>query len=137
MRLRAVLRIPPARLGAVASQLALVGHDRTGAARLLHLVLPTYEICEVNDPALVVETARKFKPELIFLDVIMPEIDGGAVAARWREDPALRQVPIVFLTAIVSPKETMMKHHFGGDEYLAKPVRKEQLIECVTKHLGP
>ena len=51
--------------------------DESGFTRLLHLVLPTYDICEVNDPALVLETARKFKPELIFLDVIMPGMDGG------------------------------------------------------------
>jgi CheY-like chemotaxis protein len=110
--------------------------DESGFTRLMHLVLPNYEICEVNDSRLVLETARKFKPELIFLDVIMPEFDGGDVAAQLREDPALKHVPIVFLTAIVLPKETATKHVLGGDEYLAKPVTKEQIIQCVTKHLG-
>lgn len=110
--------------------------DESGFTRLLHLVLPTYEICEVNDPTKALERARAFKPELIFLDVIMPEADGGTVAAQLRADPLLRHVPIVFLTAIVSQKETAGKHMFGGDEYLAKPVKREEIIECVTRHLG-
>lgn len=110
--------------------------DESGFTRLLHLVLPAYEICEVNDSTRTLEMAREFKPDLIFLDVIMPEADGGTVAAQLRADPALRHVPIVFLTAIVSQEETVAKHVFGGDEYLAKPVSKETLMECVTKHIG-
>ncbi len=110
--------------------------DEPGFTRILHLVLPAYEICEENDSTRALETARKFRPDLIFLDVIMPGADGGTVAAQLREDPELRHVPIVFLTAIVSQQETVSKHVFGGDEFLAKPVSKETLIACVTKHLG-
>jgi CheY-like chemotaxis protein len=114
----------------------LLVDDESGFTHLLRLVLPNYEICEENDPTRALETARRFKPELVFLDVIMPDADGGTVAAQFREDPDLRNVPIVFLTAIVSPKETKARHTFGGYEFLAKPVAKEKIIECVTKHLG-
>ena len=110
--------------------------DESGFTRLLRLVLPAYEICEENDSKRALETARKFKPQLLFLDVIMPEADGGTVAAQFQEDPELRHVPIVFLTAIMTPKEAETKHSIGGYEFLAKPVTKEKIIACVTKHLG-
>ena len=108
--------------------------DEVGFTRLLHLVLPAYEICEVNDSTRTLETARTFKPDLIFLDVIMPEADGGTVAALLRADPALRHVPIVFLTAIVSEKEG--GHMIGGFPFISKPVSLQAITECIDKHLG-
>lgn len=115
----------------------LLVDDESGFTRLLHLTLPQYEICEENNALKAIQTARKFKPDLIFLDVIMPDADGGTIAAQMQEDPALRGIPIVFLTAIVSQKETKSKQEIGGYEFLAKPVGRDQIIECITKHLGP
>jgi len=80
--------------------------------------------------------ARAFRPELILLDVMMPELDGGDVAAQLQADPLLRDIPIVFLTALVSNEET------GGHEmvcgsmpYLAKPVDFGELTKCIEEHV--
>jgi DNA-binding response OmpR family regulator len=72
--------------------------------------------------------AREFAPDIIFLDVVMPEIDGGDVAQQIRSDPMLAHVPIVFLTAIVSAKEG--GHEIGGFPFLAKPVSLDAVIEA-------
>jgi CheY-like chemotaxis protein len=111
----------------------LLVDDESGFTRLLRLTLPAYEIREENNPLKAVQTAKEFKPDMIFLDVIMPEADGGTVAAQIKEEPTLRNVPIVFLTAIVSKGE---RHEIGGCEFLAKPVSREQVDECIRKHLG-
>ena len=111
--------------------------DESGFTRLLRLTLPQYEICEENNPLNAVQTARDFKPELIFLDVIMPDADGGTIASQIQEDPLLKSVPIIFLTAIVSQEEAESKEQIGGYEFLSKPVGRENIIACVTKHLGP
>jgi two-component system OmpR family response regulator len=113
----------------------LIVDDETGFTKLIKVVLPAYEICEENNPAKALETARKFRPDLIFLDVIMPEIDGGEVAAQFKADPMLKRVPIIFLTAIVSKKETDNHQMFGGFPFLAKPVTMEKLAECIEEHL--
>ena len=110
--------------------------DESGFTNILRLSLPAYEVCAENNPLRAVETARKFKPDIIFLDVIMPDMDGGAVAAELKEDASLTNVPIVFLTAIVSEKDTKTGSLIGGFEFLAKPVSRDQIVECVRKHLG-
>ena len=111
----------------------LLVDDESGFTRLLRLTLPAYEIREENNPLKAVQTAKEFKPDMIFLDVIMPEADGGTVAAQMKEEPTLKNVPIVFLTAIVSKID---RHEIGGYEFLAKPVSREQVDECIRKHLG-
>jgi putative two-component system response regulator len=115
----------------------LLVDDESGFTRLLRLTLPAYEIREENNPLKAVQTAQDFKPDMIFLDVIMPEADGGTIAAQMKEDPVLRHVPIVFLTAIVSKDEAKDRQEIGGCEFLAKPVSRDQIAACIMKHLGP
>jgi CheY-like chemotaxis protein len=75
---------------------------------------------------------------LIFLDVIMPDVDGGEVAGHIQADARFKDVPIVFLTATVSPREVGVEGSLrGGMLFLAKPVTTEQLIECIEKLLPP
>jgi CheY-like chemotaxis protein len=111
--------------------------DESGFTNILRLSLPAFDVVAENNPVRAVETARRFKPDIIFLDVIMPDMDGGAVAAELKDDPALANVPVVFLTAIVSDKDTPSGSLIGGYEFLAKPVSRDQIVECVKKHLGP
>lgn len=115
----------------------LLVDDESGFTRLLRLTLPAYDIREENNALKAVQTAKEFKPDMIFLDVIMPEADGGTIAAQMKADPALKHIPIVFLTAIVSKDDTKDKHVIGGCEFLAKPVSRDQIAECIVKHLGP
>ena len=114
----------------------LLVDDEPGFTRLLRLVLPKYEICEENDSRRAVATAQSFHPDLILLDVIMPDMDGGTVAAQIREDKSLQHVPIVFLTAIVSQTEKADQGMIGGFQFLAKPVTKEKLLECFHRYLA-
>jgi CheY-like chemotaxis protein len=110
--------------------------DESGFTNIMRLSLPAYDVLAENNPAHAVETAKKFKPDIIFLDVIMPDLDGGTIAAQLKEVPALRKVPVIFLTAIVSTGETKSKHEIGGYEFLAKPVSRDQIVNCIKKHLG-
>ena len=81
--------------------------------------------------------AKEFAPDLIFLDIIMPDMDGGQVAAQIRSEPYLREVPIVFLTAIVSKHEaTTHRGIIGGNPFLAKPVSVGDVVACIEKHVG-
>jgi CheY-like chemotaxis protein len=113
----------------------LVVDDEPGFTHLLKLVLPVYDIREENNPARAIAVAQEFKPDLILLDVIMPEVDGGTIAAKLRQDPALRFVPIVFLTAIVSTREAEAHKTIDGHPCLAKPITKEKLVACINQHL--
>ena len=71
----------------------------------------------------------------IFLDIVMPDADGGAVAAEINADPVLQGTPIVFLTALVSQAETAGGQGLiDGHPFLAKPVDPDAVIACIEKH---
>ena len=111
--------------------------DEAGFTRLLKLTLEktgNFQVQEENDGTNAWLEARAFKPDIIFLDLVMPKIDGGDVAQQIRSDPMLAHVPIIFLTAIVSRTET--KHDIGGFPFLAKPVSLEAIKQCIAEHLG-
>jgi CheY-like chemotaxis protein len=111
--------------------------DESGFTRLLKLTLEKtggFQVLEENDGTNAWRAAREFKPDIIFLDIVMPKIDGGDVAQQIRSDPSLSHVPIIFLTAIVSQKET--NSEIGGFPFLAKPVSLDAITQCIREHLG-
>ena len=97
-----------------------------------------YEVRAVNRAQLAVVAAREFKPDLILLDVMMPDGDGGQVAADIRDDVRLRNTPIIFLTAAVRSSEIdAHTRRIGGEIFMAKPVIIETLIACIEEYTQP
>jgi CheY-like chemotaxis protein len=113
----------------------LVVDDEAGFTTMLRLVMTDYEIRAENNPQLVLQTAREFKPEVILLDVIMPGIDGGDIAAQLRATREFRSTPIIFLTAIVAEQEVESHRICGGFPFCAKPVEARKLGEMIDSQL--
>ena len=117
----------------------LIIDDEASVTRSIRInleALGAYEVCPENYARSALQTAREFRPDLILLDVMMPEMDGGAVAAQLQGDPLLKDTPIVFLTALVSNEETKRREaHIGGMNYLAKPVDLAELTRAIEAHL--
>lgn len=115
--------------------------DEASFTRLIKLNLEQigpYEVRVENNGKLAFEAAREFRPHLVFLDVIMPETDGGEVAAQIRADSELQATPIVFLTAVVSRETVAAKGDLiGGNTFLAKPVTILDVVGAIEKQLGP
>lgn len=110
--------------------------DESGFTRLLKLTLEKtgmYSVLEENDGTKAWLAAREFKPDIVFLDIVMPKIDGGDVAQQIRSDPTLAHVPIIFLTAIVSQNETL--NQIGGFPFIAKPVSIDAIKKCIGDHV--
>jgi len=117
----------------------LVVDDEPGVTRNLKLALEYgggYDVQVENCSGNALVVARHFRPDLILLDVMMPGLDGGDVAARLQADSLLRDTPVVFLTAILTTAETagheLMK---GGYPFLAKPVDLEELKKSIEEHI--
>ncbi len=97
-----------------------------------------FQVHVLNDPRGTVAAVRAFDAELVLLDVMMPQVDGGTIAARLRFNDATRDVPIVFLTAALEPSE--LDHQgavIGGFPFVAKPVRRVDLVRVIEEHLPP
>ena len=71
----------------------------------------------------------------LLLDIVMPETDGGEVAARIQSDPKLQNTPIIFLTALVTRAEAKSGLNIQGHPFLAKPVSIPELINAIEQHL--
>ena len=114
--------------------------DQTSNTRLMKLHLERtndYEVREENSAQAALAAAEEFQPHLILLDVMMPGMDGGELAARFRANPKLKDVPIVFLTAAVTKREVESGNGLvGGYPFLAKPVVLSEVLTCLKLHLG-
>ena len=109
--------------------------DFTYSARLTLERTRRYSVWEENDPARAHQTAQRVKPDLILLDIAMPETDGGEVAARIESDPTLHRTPIVFLTALVTKAEARSGLRIQGHPFLAKPISIPELIAGIERNL--
>jgi len=74
----------------------------------------------------------EYLPDVILLDIEMPRMDGYEVAAHVRNDPRLRDVPIIMITSRVGEKHRARAIELGVDDYLGKPYQDSQLIEAIT-----
>ena len=81
------------------------------------------------------EAAQKRVPDLILLDVMMPEIDGFEVCRRLRADPRTAEIPIILLTALSDPADRLRGLQAGADEFLTKPVADDVLFARIRSLL--
>ena len=96
-----------------------------------------YVVREINDPKTALSAAEEFQPHLILLDVMMPGIDGGELAACFQANPRCKAVPIVFMTGVVTKGEVeALGGRSGGGSFLAKPIVFSELLTCLKQHFG-
>jgi two-component system, OmpR family, response regulator len=117
----------------------LIIDDEASFTRLLALNLGCtgrYTVRAENWAPNGLAVVRDFKPDLILLDVMMPGIGGGELAAQFQSHPGLNEIPVVFLTAAVKKEEVQSRSGvIGGFPYLAKPVDLQELVDCIEKNL--
>ncbi|HUR47529.1 MAG TPA: response regulator [Candidatus Saccharimonadales bacterium] len=95
-----------------------------------------FVVREENDPLAAISAAEEFKPELVLLDVLMPEMDGGELAAAFKANPTLKAVPIVFLTSRLTKEEVALcGGRIGGYSFLAKPIVLAEVASCLKRHM--
>jgi CheY-like chemotaxis protein len=132
--------VTPQRQTKTGKKRILVVDDRASDSRLVKLYLEgtnDYEVREVNDPKAALGAAEEFQPDLILLDVMMPGLDGGDLAACFQASPKVKAVPIVFLTAAVTKGEVDAGNgQIGGQAFLAKPILLKEMLACLKHHLG-
>jgi len=109
--------------------------DSTHLIKILLEKISHYLVLEENDAAKAHESARDFRPDLIFLDIMMPQIDGGDIAEQIDADPGLQRTPIIFLTALVTKAEAKAGLHIQGHPVLAKPIDIPELINRIEENL--
>lgn len=90
-----------------------------------------YDVQVLSSPELALQKAVNYRPDVIFLDVSMPKMDGGELAVQLKDNPITKNIPIVFITAVVTGSGRSVH---GGQIFLSKPVSSKD-IRAVVKDL--
>lgn len=78
---------------------------------------------------------RAAPPDLVLLDINLPDMDGYAICALLKEDPSLRDIPVIFVSALTEPLDKLKAFGSGGSDYIAKPFDISEVRARVTTHL--
>lgn len=95
-----------------------------------------YEVTQAADGTTGLQLATSLKPDLILMDINLPDIDGAAVTSKIKADPGLQHIPVIALTAnaMVGDRERFLDA--GCDGYLQKPISRDELREIVNRFLN-
>lgn len=99
------------------------------------LVSNGYEVLEASEGMLGIEVALAELPDLIFVDINLPDIDGMEVTARLKSEDSTQNIPIIALTANAMYGDRERFLEAGCDGYLAKPISKSELVSAVEEFL--
>jgi diguanylate cyclase (GGDEF)-like protein len=93
------------------------------------------EVCTVTESLKVLDTVRSFQPELILMDVYMPDASGLELTTIIREQKDLVSIPIVYLSAEHDPDKQLDALSVGGEDFLTKPIRPKHLVATVRNRI--
>lgn len=115
----------------------LVADDELDIVETIRCLLEAkgYDVLEANDGITALEQAKNGKPDIIFLDVMMPGLDGYKVCRMLKYDSAYRDIPIVMLTARAGSQDREIGKQAGADMYMTKPFDIEEVLDLVEKLL--
>jgi DNA-binding response OmpR family regulator len=118
----------------MAGERVLLVEDEPLIARMLQDCLaPLYvELIHVTDGAKALAEVAENPPDLVLLDVMIPEMDGFEVARKIKSDPKTVHLPIIFLTALAQAKDKVKGFQLGADDYITKPFQFEEVQARVT-----
>ena len=84
-----------------------------------------------------IETVRRVKPDLVLLDLMMPDMDGWEVYQQMKADEELKHIPVIVVTAKAQSIDKVLGLHIAKvDDYITKPFGPQELIQSVNKVLG-
>ncbi len=116
----------------------LIVDDVLSNVLLLKVLLTNekFNIATANNGRLALEQVKAEKPDLVLLDVMMPDMSGFEVAQKMRETPEMVDIPIIFLTALNSTEDIVKGFKVGGNDFISKPFNKEELIIRVRHQIS-
>ena len=105
---------------------------------LLRLILETdgYDVLGAHDGVEGLEMMHSRRPDLVLLDLMLPEVDGAEVLLQKGKDPVIRDIPVIAVTALVSPFDQLMwKQRTEIKDYVTKPFKRTELLRTIERVL--
>ena len=115
----------------------LVVDDESDVTELLQYRLEQegYRVATLNDPLGFVVKVREFEPDLMLLDIMMPELSGIQLCRIVRADPSMKDIPVIFLSARGEVEDRIKGLEAGAEDYVSKPFNTNELMLRISKML--
>ncbi|MBN1137734.1 MAG: response regulator [Anaerolineae bacterium] len=113
--------------------------DEAGMLDLLRLILESagYTFLAAKDGQEGLEAMRRERPDLILLDLMLPQVGGAEVLLQKKQDPTIQHIPVIAVTAMSSPFDQIMwKHRTEIEDYITKPFMRKQLLSSIERVLA-
>jgi twitching motility two-component system response regulator PilG len=122
----------------VSKKKILVVEDEESLLKLESILLTSkgYEVRGVLNGRLAIEAIAEEKPDLVLLDIMLPEIDGFEVCRRIKSEPETRDIPVIMLTAKKTREDMARGEKVGADWYITKPFKSAMVIETIQRFLN-
>ncbi len=124
--------------GAKPMKTVLIVEDNELNMKLFHDLLEAhgYDTLQTRDGMEAIKLARQHRPDLILMDIQLPEVSGLEVTRLIKEDPELRSIPVVAVTAFAMKGDEEKIRRGGCEDYVAKPISVVKFLETVKKFLN-
>ena len=114
----------------------LVVDDEATIRRLIAGILGTdYTVLEAMDGEAAIDIAKRQKPDLILMDLMMPKMDGYTACSSIKADQATKVIPVVMLTGVGNELNKKLAKEVGGDGYITKPFTPQELLDVIKNLL--
>ena len=117
-------------------RLLLVDDEPTNLQVLRHVLQADYRLLFATDGARALQVAREQRPDLVLLDIMMPNMDGYAVCCALKADAATASIPVIFITALNDSQDETAGFDVGAVDYITKPVSPPVVRARVRTHLS-
>ena len=117
--------------------LILVVDDNQENVRVLTSILNHhgYDIIAAFNGSDALTMASRRKPDLILMDIMMPEMDGFEATRSLKEDPELKEIPVIFISALTEVEDKIQGFDVGGQDYITKPFQHQEVMARVDLHV--
>jgi len=121
----------------MAKKKILIVEDEESLLKLESILLTSkgYDVRGVANGQDALDAVAEEKPDLILLDIMLPEIDGFEVCQRIKDDPDTKDIPVIMLTAKKSREDMARGEKVGADWYITKPFKSVMVIETIQRFL--
>lgn len=115
----------------------LVVDDNHSNRELLKLILIKngYNVTLLDDGEKVIKQVAKINPDIILLDIIMPEVNGFEVCRQLKQMPKIKRIPIIFITGLQDTENIARGFEYGGVDYITQPFKNAELLARLKTHL--
>ena len=117
------------------SKVLIVDDTPENLGVLFNLLNEEYEVLAAEGGSVALEIVAQDKPDLILLDIMMPDINGFEVCTIIKENPNTAEIPVIFISALTDTKNKVEGFNIGGVDYITKPFQQEEVLSRVKTHL--